>query len=88
MADPKKMVRHDGSRVAVVAHPSWKSELIGLWVALRTDPYIVLLFPVRLAFKLLCSPSMLTRSIDVPRFELVLHLAYVAIQVIRGSTPS
>jgi hypothetical protein len=49
MADPKKMVRTDGTRVQTIMHPSWKSELVGLWVALRTDPYIVLLFPMFLA---------------------------------------
>lgn len=27
-------------------HPSWKTEFWGLWVALRTDPWIVLLFPM------------------------------------------
>lgn len=27
-------------------HPSWKSELLGLMVALKTDPLIVLLFPM------------------------------------------
>jgi hypothetical protein len=49
MADPKKMVRTDGTRVVTPRHPSWKSELIGLVVALRTDFYIVLLFPMFLA---------------------------------------
>ena len=46
MADPKKMVRADGTKVATPHHPSWKKEFIGLWVALETDPYIVLLFPM------------------------------------------
>lgn len=46
MADPKKMIRADGSRVTTPRHPSYKSEFIGLWVALRTDPFIVLLFPM------------------------------------------
>lgn len=27
-------------------HPSWKTEIYGLWIALRTDPMIVLLFPM------------------------------------------
>ena len=49
MADPKKMIRTDGTRVAFSRHPSWKSEIVGLWVALRTDPYILLLFPMFLA---------------------------------------
>lgn len=46
MVDPKHMVRSDGTRVPVPQHPSWKTEFEGLWVALRTDPYIVLLFPM------------------------------------------
>ena len=27
-------------------HPSWKSELIGLWETFMTDPYILALFPM------------------------------------------
>ncbi|CAL1696861.1 unnamed protein product [Somion occarium] len=46
MADPNKMVRSDGSKVASPRHPSWTSEFWDLWVALRTDPYIILLFPM------------------------------------------
>ncbi|KZW00733.1 MFS general substrate transporter [Exidia glandulosa HHB12029] len=51
MTDPHKMVRSDGSRVqthsrAVVRHPSWKIEFYSLWVALVTDPMILLLFPM------------------------------------------
>ncbi|EPQ56969.1 MFS general substrate transporter [Gloeophyllum trabeum ATCC 11539] len=46
MANPNKMIRSDGTRVTKVRHPSWKTEIIGLWVALRTDPFIILLFPM------------------------------------------
>ncbi|KAF5377201.1 hypothetical protein D9615_006472 [Tricholomella constricta] len=46
MADPNKMIRTDGTKVTTPRQPSWKSELVGLWVALRTDPMIVLLFPM------------------------------------------
>ncbi|KAK7688023.1 hypothetical protein QCA50_008393 [Cerrena zonata] len=46
MADPNKMVRNDGSKVTAPRHPSWRTEFWGLWVALKTDPYIVLLFPM------------------------------------------
>ncbi|PPQ99598.1 hypothetical protein CVT24_005174 [Panaeolus cyanescens] len=46
MVSPENIVRTDGTRVALVRHPSWKIELYGLWVALRTDPLIVLLFPM------------------------------------------
>ena len=40
------MVRDDGSRVTTPRHPSWKAELKALWTALRTDPFIILLFPM------------------------------------------
>lgn len=40
------MVRVDGSLVTIPQHPTWTTELIGLWVALRNDPAIVLLFPM------------------------------------------
>ncbi|KAF5361662.1 hypothetical protein D9758_007317 [Tetrapyrgos nigripes] len=46
MADPKRMVRTDGTTVRVPTHPSWKVQLYGLWVTLTTDPMILLLFPM------------------------------------------
>ncbi|KAG6885023.1 hypothetical protein C0993_006439 [Termitomyces sp. T159_Od127] len=49
MADPAKMVRTDGTKVTQARNPSWKSEFLGLYVALRTDPMILLLFPMFLA---------------------------------------
>ncbi|KAF9445616.1 MFS general substrate transporter [Macrolepiota fuliginosa MF-IS2] len=49
MAEPSKIVRFDGTRVTTPRHPSWRSEILGLWVTLRTDPYVLLLFPMFLA---------------------------------------
>ncbi|CAE6526244.1 unnamed protein product [Rhizoctonia solani] len=46
MADPKTMYRADGSKVTAARHPSWKAEILGLWIALRTDPSILMLFPM------------------------------------------
>ncbi|KAH8111474.1 hypothetical protein DFH11DRAFT_1729406 [Phellopilus nigrolimitatus] len=46
MADPSKMFRSDGSKVTTPRHPSWKTEIFGLWVTLRSDPAIVFLFPM------------------------------------------
>ncbi|KAI0369867.1 MFS general substrate transporter [Pilatotrama ljubarskyi] len=46
MADPRKMIRSDGTRVVTPRHPSWRTEFYGLWITLRTDPWIVLLFPM------------------------------------------
>jgi len=49
MADPKKMIRTDGTKVTMPYQPSWRTEIHGLYIALRTDPLIVLLFPMFLA---------------------------------------
>ena len=46
MADPSKMVRTDGTKVVQPTHPSWKTEFISLFVALKEDPWILLLFPM------------------------------------------
>jgi len=46
MVNPTKMIRTDGSFVTVPRHPSWKVEFYGLWVTLKTDPMILLLFPM------------------------------------------
>ncbi|KAF5377198.1 hypothetical protein D9615_006471 [Tricholomella constricta] len=46
MVDPNDMVRTDGTKVTAPRHPSWKVEIYGLWVTLRTDPMIILLFPM------------------------------------------
>ena len=49
LADSKYIMRKDGSRVIVMKNPTWKSELLGLYETLRSDYYIVLLFPMFLA---------------------------------------
>ncbi|RDB24613.1 hypothetical protein Hypma_008198 [Hypsizygus marmoreus] len=46
MADPHKMIRTDGTKVTTPRHPSWKTEIYGLYLALKTDPMILLLFPM------------------------------------------
>ncbi|GAW02736.1 duf895 domain membrane protein [Lentinula edodes] len=46
MADPKKVIRSDGAKVIIPLHPSWKTQFLGLWVTLKTDPMILLLFPM------------------------------------------
>ena len=46
MANPARMIRSDGTRVVTPRHPSWKTEFYGLLYTLRTDPWIVLLFPM------------------------------------------
>lgn len=49
LSDSKYIKRKDGSRVIVIKNPTWKSEFLGLWETLRSDSYIVLLFPMFLA---------------------------------------
>ncbi|KAG2145806.1 MFS general substrate transporter [Suillus clintonianus] len=46
LVDPYKMIRTDGTKVTPIRHPSWKTEFLSLFVALKTDPWIVLLFPM------------------------------------------
>ncbi|KAL6705741.1 hypothetical protein ACN47E_006378 [Coniothyrium glycines] len=49
LVDARDVIRADGSKVIVMKHPSWKSEIVGLWETFFTDPYIILLFPMFLA---------------------------------------
>jgi MFS family permease len=46
LVDAKNVIRHDGSKVIVMQHPSWKSEIWGLYETFKTDPYIIALFPM------------------------------------------
>ena len=46
LVDARKVVRGDGSRVILMKHPSWQSEIIGLFEVLRSDVWIVFLFPM------------------------------------------
>ncbi|KAF2860333.1 MFS general substrate transporter [Piedraia hortae CBS 480.64] len=46
LVDAKHVVRRDGSRVILMKHPTWKTELLGLWQTLVSDPYIVCLWPM------------------------------------------
>jgi len=46
MADPRKIVRSDGTKIIIPLHPSWKTQFYGLWLVLKNDPMILLLFPM------------------------------------------
>ena len=46
LVDAKHILRRDGSRVILMKHPTWKTEIFGLWETLRHDPFVVLLFPM------------------------------------------
>ncbi|KAG8969816.1 hypothetical protein FRC03_000642 [Tulasnella sp. 419] len=54
MTDPKKMYRTDGSKVSTPRQPSWKTEIYSLYLALKTDPAILLLFPLFFASNYFC----------------------------------
>lgn len=49
LVDARDVIRSDGSKVIVMKHPSWSSEIKGLWQTFFTDPYIIFLFPMFLA---------------------------------------
>ena len=46
LVDARTVIRSDGSYVILMKHPTWQSEILGLWEVLRTDVWIVLLFPM------------------------------------------
>lgn len=46
LCDANKVIREDGSRVVLMLHPTWQSEIVGLWETLLLNPYILLLFPM------------------------------------------
>ncbi|KAG0130033.1 major facilitator superfamily domain-containing protein [Tuber indicum] len=45
LVPPEKIIRKDGTRVQRVHHPSMKREIYGLWETIKTDTYVLLLFP-------------------------------------------
>ncbi|KAF2019719.1 MFS general substrate transporter [Aaosphaeria arxii CBS 175.79] len=49
LVDARDVIRSDGSKVIVMKHPSWKSEILGLWETFQTDTYILALFPMFIA---------------------------------------
>jgi hypothetical protein len=49
LVDSKYVQRSDGSHVVVMKNPTWKSEIKGLFEVLKTDWYIICLFPMFLA---------------------------------------
>lgn len=46
LCDADKVIRSDGSKVIFMKHPSWSTEFKGLWETFRSEPYIILLFPM------------------------------------------
>lgn len=46
LVDAKHVVRRDGTKIILMKHPTWKTEILGLWETLRDDSYIIFLFPM------------------------------------------
>ena len=46
LVDARQVQRADGSRVVLMKHPSWRSEFLGLWETIRTDTWVIFLFPM------------------------------------------
>ncbi|KAJ9606984.1 hypothetical protein H2200_008995 [Cladophialophora chaetospira] len=46
LVDAKHVVRRDGSRIILMKHPTWKTEILGLWETIQSDPYVILFFPM------------------------------------------
>lgn len=46
LVDAKDVVRTDGSRIIIMKHPTWKSELWGLVETFKQDPWVAFLFPM------------------------------------------
>lgn len=46
LCDAQKIIRSDGSRVILMKNPSWQSEIFGLWTTIRSEPFVILLFPM------------------------------------------
>lgn len=46
LVDAKHVIRRDGSKIILMKHPTWTSEIRGLWQTFQSDPYILLLFPM------------------------------------------
>lgn len=67
LVDAKKVVRSDGSKVILMKHPTWKSELIGLWETIITDPWVILLFPMFFASNWFYTYQF--NCVNLPRFN-------------------
>ena len=46
VARTKDVIRTDGSKVILMKHPTWRSEIKGMFRVLKTDVWIVAMFPM------------------------------------------
>ncbi|KAF1932031.1 uncharacterized protein M421DRAFT_416762 [Didymella exigua CBS 183.55] len=68
LTDAKHVVRRDGSKIILMKHPTWQSEILGLWKTLRSDPYIILLFPMFFASNWFYTYQF--NDVNLPRFNI------------------
>ncbi|ERF70972.1 hypothetical protein EPUS_09043 [Endocarpon pusillum Z07020] len=66
LVDAKHVVRRDGSRIILMKHPTWKTEILGLWETLLSDPYVILLFPMFFASNWFYTYQF--NNVNLPRF--------------------
>lgn len=76
LVDAKHVLRTDGSHVILMKHPTWQSEILGLWEVLRSDSYIVLLFPLfckffptSLVYKLQCHTVRRGKEVELDKLS-------------------
>lgn len=77
LVDAKHIVRRDGSRVILMKHPTWKTEIFGLWETLCNGKLGVALFAVRQVLIGYCANPRSVRCApfsDVLRLQLVLYI--------------
>ncbi|MCJ1384486.1 hypothetical protein MMC17_007603 [Xylographa soralifera] len=46
LVDARHVRRADGSKVILMKHPTWRTEIFAVWEVLSSESYIVLLFPL------------------------------------------
>ena len=67
LADARKVQRSDGSRVILMKHPTWQTEIFGLYEVLKSDTYIILLFPMFFASNWFYTYQF--QDVNLPRFN-------------------
>ncbi|KAH8731507.1 major facilitator superfamily domain-containing protein [Phaeosphaeriaceae sp. PMI808] len=68
LVDAKHVLRRDGSKVILMKHPTWKTEILGLWQTLQSDPYVIFLFPTFFASNWFYTYQF--NDVNLPRFNL------------------
>ncbi|KAL8726566.1 MAG: hypothetical protein Q9181_005994 [Wetmoreana brouardii] len=67
LVDARHVQRADGSHVVLMKHPTWQSELLGLLETLKTDSWVVFLFPMFFASNWFYTYQF--NGVNLPRFN-------------------